>query len=170
MYQNIIALDVSEWSFEQAAEFIKNFANLIYSGQGTTSKWGKALPVKESDGLKVLLGVSSDWLTLDRQRIIESVYAYTFKVDFKHRPEIWTDAPNWHFENPNAVNVQVDSLGSKLDINYMENLGLRMAVWEKEIFVSKVSSVFPKDSDNLQYRALISLGVFGFPKPYQFFV
>lgn len=173
MYKKLISIDVSKWTAEQAAEYVRNVAALFYSGSGTTNTWAKKLPISEEDGLRVLLGVPESWLTEERQRVFEAVYAYTFNLEAGVHSNIWGSESTWHFVNPNPKACNVYNETAVLDLKYLESLGLRLAVWEKNIFISPVTTAAAKKGEahaSSNYRALMALFVLGMPKPANCFV
>ncbi|MFA0000417.1 hypothetical protein AB4428_19090 [Vibrio lentus] len=175
MYDKIIAINTEGLDKQDILQFISNFSQLLYSGQGSSNQFSKQLGVKETDGLRVLLGVPDTWMTTERQQIIEAIYAYTFSLPFGAHPEIWTNAPSWSYPNIDAITSKADMDNSVLDFDYLESFGIRMGQWEKEVLKANLTSykVKANSGDSLgvnNFRLFMALVLFGFPNPYDFFV
>lgn len=172
MYDKLYAIDTSKSTNKQTLQFLQNFARLIYSGAGGRPKLSVCVDMLESDGLRVLLGVPESWLTDPRQRLIESVWAYTLGLPFRPHPEIWTDQAVWCVTNPRvSAEYPLDS-GTTLDADFIASFGLRTGVWEDQVLQSPgiIAKIKRNDiSDDMLFRCFMALASFGFREPHHFF-
>ncbi|EJG1710629.1 hypothetical protein CDB79_RS18785 [Vibrio parahaemolyticus] len=172
---NKVAINTSELSTDEIILFIKTFAQIFSSGQGSKTLLSKSLSLGESDGIKALLGVSEEWLTNERRTVIEGVYAFCFKHPLPLTTNIWQKPEPWKIKNPNSIDHTHDMNKCLLDFGYLESFGIRMSIIEKEIllidskaYLSKVDSNAQLEQSNL--RLFTALALFGFNNPYEFFI
>ncbi len=168
---NLVAIDCAGLPFERMARFVQTFARAVYTGKGTKGAFAEALGVSELTGLELMLGVEPNWLTRPRRLLAEAAWKHAgglpMHADVTH---IWTDAPNWHYLNPNASDYPLEE--SILDLDWLRAIGLRPGVWEKEVFFA--AGLFGnvakgQYSGETNFRWFMALAAKGFPDPNQFF-
>ena len=173
MYKKLIAIDCAELSFSDIQKFLSNYSAMVFSGQGSKGNFVKNLKLKESDSLKVLLGVPDTDMTTGFQQIMETAFAFSYGLDFGAHPEIWTSKPNLSVTNSNASTCS-DLANVALDLEFIKSFGFRTAVWENEILHTRMQSYRDRidrgqDVSSQNFKLMMALAIFGFSDPYQFF-
>lgn len=170
----LFSLNPERFTNLQRLEFVETFGKMLYSGQGSTSNFSRQLGVTEADGLRVLLGVPDIWLTIQRRRLFEAMYSYMAKEPIKQRPDLWVEGGGWVPKNPRRSEGRpLDEC--RLDFDFVESLGIRRSVWEKEILMTTYQVVSTKygsggSTEGVNMRLYMGLALFGFSEPEQFFV
>ncbi len=170
MYQKLIGFKSENIKQQDIFSYLQNYSRSVFSKLGSSNAFGKWLSVGEMDGLRIWLGVPECWMTQNRQHYAEVIYAYTFDLSFNSHPEIWTDTPKIQFKNPNYYFGKYNEI--ILDVEFIENFGIRLAAWEKEVFYT--TGLFNRIkqgscSEEQNFRCYIALAMFGFSEPEQFF-
>lgn len=171
MYKKRLALTLPAADLTTAAQFTTTLTALFDNGKGRGSNFAAALPLRESDALRVLVGVPDNWLSDERQLLCEAVYNHAFARPFAARPELW-QAPAWQPQNPARVAAPLAE--SVFDEAFAQSLGIRLSVWEKEILIADLGSYRQRQrrgesTADANLRFLIALAMFGFADPWQFF-
>lgn len=172
MYTKLVGINNENITHKEIISFTHNYARVIFSGKSAANSFSRWLSVNEMDGLKLFLGVPDAWLTVNRQRFAEIIYADLFKLSFGSHPEIWIDEPKIVFPNLNYIEgLKIDE--AVLDLDFVDSFGIRKSAWEKEVFFS--DSIFTRVKRNTatvesMYKSYLSLAMFGFSNPEHFFV
>ncbi len=163
-----IALNCDWFDFEDVVTFITLMSHLKGGTQGSRTKLWSSLNMKDSDALKVFLGMRE--ISFEQQNLFETLHRVTFNYFAKPdpgQPDIWLDSPNWRFTNPRH-DRQAALKDCQLDLEYVDSFGLAAAAWEKDVF--KGTYKYQQTNEAQQFRLFVALGVFGFPDPMQFFI
>lgn len=167
-------LNPDAFDSDQRLEFIQSVARLLYSGQGSAGRLARHVELRESDGLRVLLGTPSSTVSSREKRVLEAVYSYVLQVPAVPRPDLWVSDSPWSPINPRRTSPRALDRCS-IDFDFIESFGLRPAVWENEILFLDWKALVAKtkrgtDMSTTNLRAYTALAVFGFSDPSQFFI
>lgn len=168
MYQQLIALDTSDLSKEQVTAYLHQMFRALGTGRGSSNVLASSLELAAADGMRFLLGVPEEWLTTERQRFAEAIYSLTFNTSAAIAHKRWRDDHFWTPRNPNAHENLAESI---IDMEFLATFRLSDSGWEK---VFRSSGLLTRtrqnsDSDEDRIRAFVSLSMFGFREPGQFF-
>lgn len=171
----MIAINTHPLKQQDIVHFNRLFSQLLGNGQGSKATLSKSLPLQESDGIRLFLGVPDEWLTDERKRIIEGVYAYAFKQPLPLNINIWKKPDGWTIPNPNAISAGHDMNSCMFDFDYIESFGVRLSAIEKEILMADSKPYLNKANnasslEQLNLRFFTALILFGFSNPYDFFI
>lgn len=172
MYTTLVGINNDQITHNEIISFTHSYARSLYSGKQSINNFGRWISVSEMDGLRLWLGVPEEWLTPNRQRYAEIVYADVFKLPFGSHPEIWADNPKIVFPNPNYVaGLTIDDV--TLDVDFIDSFQQRRSAWEKEVFFSdSLFTRLKRDGATVEsiHKTYISLAMFGFSNPEHFFI
>lgn len=174
MSSNVIALNTDRIDHFKRMEFIKASTSVFYSGQGSWSNFSRSLDIRESDCLRIFLGVPPLWLTRHRRSFFEAVYSYIGCGMAEGNPPLWTDNPHWMPINPRKGR-DLPLPECHIDEEFLESFGIRPQIWEKEILIADLNAAqrkprTPANGADTNLRLYLALSMFGFSDPSQFFV
>ena len=159
-----IAINTKGMSFDEALLFSNNMTH-VYGLRGRPKKTNDKLKISPMFGLKLLLGLPVQSLSLQDRQIAESVYMETYG----YLPEdVWL-SPHWSHRNDKGKPVQRYPV---LDVEYITSFGLPMSGWEEEVFIS--TGIIRRSADDILtesewFRSKVMLRLFGFPETESFF-
>ncbi len=171
MAEKIIALSIDKLfegnhNHPGIAEFIEGFSRTIHSGDGGLSSASTAFKVDAAFPLRMLVGIPKKLLSREQKILTEAYCSYHFNLPLRDQPDLWQTRHSWKPVNPKRVEAPLNQC--EMDTEWMLSLGISRAVWEKSVLITP-GAFSNKSSSSSIIRHLLSLSVFGFSDPYQFF-
>lgn len=168
MYRKTYALDTRGMDQERVKDFLVTMFQALGVGPGRNTAMLASLDMRAIDAFRFVLGAPDVWLTMDRQRFAEAVFAVSFDCSMAHAHGQWLEGGAWRPINPRSHDALATA---RLDVEFMDSFGLSAAAWDDAFrmqgFIARSAKGIDSVADRI--RAVVGLSMLGFADPVQFF-